>query len=93
MARPVKYLAAVLALIGLSVAIMAAKMPVGAASAAEERPAVARLISAAVGISPPLARLEAGLQMVPHSSVLTAEGRLRPAADSILGRARAATDA
>ena len=80
-ARPVKYLAADLALIGLAMAIMTSVVPAGAASAAEERPAVARLISAAEGISPPLARLEAGLQMVPHSSVLTAEGQLRPAAD------------
>ncbi len=39
------------------------------------------MISAAVGISPPIARLEAGLQMVPRGSVLTAEGRLRPVAD------------
>ncbi len=77
----VKYVAAVLALIGLSVVIMAGVVPAGAAPAAEERPAVARLISAAVGISPPLARLEAGLQMVPRGSVLTAEGRLRPVAD------------
>ena len=80
-ARPVKYVAAVLALIGRSVVIMAAVVPAGAAPAVEERSAVARLISAAVGISPPLARLEAGLQMVPRGSVLTAEGRLRPAAD------------
>ncbi len=60
---------------------MAGVVPAGAAPVAEERPAVARLISAAVGISPPLARLEAGLQMVPRGSVLTAEGRLRPVAD------------
>ena len=79
--RPVKYVAAVLAMIGLSVVIMATVVPAGGAPAVEERPAVARLISAAVGISPPLARLEAGLQMVPRGSVLTAEGRLRPAAD------------
>ena len=80
-ARPVKYVAVVLAMIGLSVVIMAAVVPAGAAPAAEERPSVARLVSAAVEISPPLARLEAGLQMVPRGSVLTAEGRLRPAAD------------
>lgn len=80
-ARLIKYFAAVVTLAGLSVATMAAVMPAGAAPAAEERPAVARLISAAVEISPALARLEAGLQMVPRGSVLTAEGRLRPAAD------------
>jgi hypothetical protein len=34
-----------------------------------------------VGISPALARVQAGLQMVPRGSVLTAEGRLRSAAD------------
>ena len=79
-ARLIKYFAAVVTLAGLSVATMAAVMPAGAAPAAEERPAVARLISAAVEISPALARLEAGLQMVPRGSVLTAEGRLRPAA-------------
>ena len=80
-ARLIKYFAAVVTLAGLSVATMAAVMPAGAAPAAEERPAVTRLISAAVEISPALARLEAGLQMVPRGSVLTAEGRLRPAAD------------
>ena len=80
-ARLIKYFAAVVTLAGLSVATMAAVMPAGAAPAAEERPAVAHLISAAVEISPALARLEAGLQMVPRGSVLTAEGRLRPAAD------------
>ena len=80
-ARPVKRVAAVLVLIGLTVAIMAAVVPAGAAPAAEERRTVARLVSEAFGISPPLARLEAGLQMVPRGSVLTADGRLRPAAD------------
>ena len=79
--RPIRYVAAVLVPIGLLVATMAAVVPAGAAPAAEERPAVARLVSAAVGISSPLARLEAGLQMVPRGSVLTADGRLRPAAD------------
>jgi hypothetical protein len=39
------------------------------------------LISAAKRISPPLARLEAGLQVVPRGSVLTGEGRLHAAAD------------
>jgi hypothetical protein len=77
----VKYVATGLILIVLSVVIVAAVVPAGAAPATEERPAVARLISAAVGISPPLARLEAGLKMVPRGSVLTAEGRLRPAAN------------
>jgi hypothetical protein len=43
------------------------------------RPTVARLITAAVEISPQLARLEAGLQMVPGGSVLTSGGELRPA--------------
>lgn len=70
--RIFKYFATVLVLIGLSVVIMvimAVVLPAGgapaSASTAEERPAVARLVSAAVGISPPLARLEAGLRMVP----------------------------
>ncbi len=80
-ARLIRYVAALVALAGLSVATLAAVMPAGAVPAAEERPVVARLISAAVGISPVLARLEAGLQMVPRGSVLTAEGRLRSAAD------------
>ncbi len=79
--RPVKRVAAVLVLIGLTVAIVAAVVPAGAAPSSEERRAVARLVSEAVGISPPLARLEAGLQMVPRGCVLTADGRLRPAAD------------
>ncbi len=51
------------------------------AAAADTRSVVARLISAAVEISPPLARQEAGLQMVPRGSVLTRAGDLRPAAD------------
>jgi hypothetical protein len=80
-ARLTKYIAALVALTSLSVAIMAAAVPAGAEPAGEERPAVSRLISTAVGISPALARLEAGLQMVPRGSVLTAEGRLRPAVD------------
>ena len=80
-ARLIKYVVALVALAGLSVATMAAVMPAGAAPAAEERPAVARLISAAVEISPALVRLQAGLQMVPRGSVLTADGRLRSAAD------------
>ncbi len=80
-ARLVKRVAAVLVLIGLATMIMGAVGSAGASHSAEERPAVARLISASVEISPPLARLEAGLRMVPRASVLTAEGRLRPAAD------------
>ena len=51
------------------------------ASAGEIRPTVAGLISSAVKLSPQLARLEAGLRMVPRGSVLTDEGRLRLAAD------------
>ena len=79
--RPIRYVAAVLVPIGLMVATITAVVLAGAATADEERPALARLVSAAVGVSPPLARLEAGLQMVPRGSVLTADGRLRPAAD------------
>ncbi len=76
-----RYLAAAVLLV-LLLALVAAAMPAGVASAAqEERPAVARLISAALEISPPLARLEAGLQVVPRGSVLTSAGELRPAAD------------
>lgn len=75
-----RYFAAVLALLILLLSILATVTPT-AASAEEERPAVARLISAAVEISPPLARLEAGLQVVPRGSVLTSVGQLRPAAD------------
>lgn len=76
-----RYLAAALALIILSTAALAAVVPAGVASAAEKRPAVARLISAAAEISPSLARLEAGLQLVPRGSVLASSGQLRPAAD------------
>ena len=75
----IKYFAASTLLI-LLVAVLAATTP-ATASAREERPAVARLISAAAEISPPLARLEAGLQLVPRGSVLTDAGQLRPAAD------------
>lgn len=50
------------------------------AGAADARAAVAGLISAAVKISPSLARLEAGVQMVPRGSVLTGAGDLRSAA-------------
>ena len=61
--------------------ITTAAVPAGAAPPSGERPVVASLVSAAVRLSPPLARLEAGLQMVPRGSVLTDAGRLRPAAD------------
>ena len=61
--------------------VIFAATPGKAASTTEERPAVARLISAAVEISPRLARLEAGLQMVPRGFVLARSGHLRPAAD------------
>ena len=76
----IKYFAAASTLLILLLAVLAATTPATAA-AAEERPAVARLISAAAEISPPLARLEAGLQLVPRGSVLTGAGQLRPAAD------------
>jgi len=55
--------------------------PAGAAPDAGERATVASLISAAAKLSPTLARLEAGLQLVPRGSVLTRAGHLRPAAD------------
>ena len=80
-ARLFKPLAALLVLLGLSSAMMGVVAPSEEATASEKRPTVAGLISAARRISPPLARLEAGLQMVPRGSVLTGEGRLRPAAD------------
>ena len=79
--RLVKHGAALLILLSLSSAIVAAGAPAGDATASEKRPTVAGMVSAAVRISPPLARLETGLQMVPRGSVLTDEGRLRPAAD------------
>ncbi len=75
-----RYVAAASTLLILLLVILATVTP-AAASAVEERPAVARLISAAVEISPPLARLEAGLQVVPRGSVLTSAGQLRQAAD------------
>lgn len=75
-----RYFTAVLALLILSLVIFAVA-PAGAASTTEERTTVAGLISAAVKVSPSLARLEAGLQMVPRGSVLTSSGQLRPAAD------------
>jgi hypothetical protein len=81
MTLPTRHLAAALALIILLVAALALVTFAGAASAAEKRPAVARLVSAAAEISPSLARLEAGLQLVPRRSVLTNTGQLRPAAD------------
>ncbi len=76
-----KHIAALLILLGPSSAIVGVAAPAGDATASEKRPTVAGLISAAVRISPPLARLEVGLQMVPCGSVLTGEGRFRPAAD------------
>jgi hypothetical protein len=79
--RLLKHIAALLILLVVSSAIGGVAVPAGDATAAEKRPTVAGLISAAVRISPPLARLEVGLQMVPRGSVLTGEGRLRPAAD------------
>ena len=79
--RRAKYVLAVSVLLILSLVIFAAVTPAGAASTTDKRPAVAGLISAAVEISPTLARLEAGHQMVPRGSVLTDTGRLRPAAD------------
>ena len=77
----VKRVAAILAVIGWLLMITTAAVPAGAAPPSGERPVVASLVSAAVRLSPPLARLEAGLQMVPRGSVLTDAGRLRPAAD------------
>ena len=76
----IRYFAAASTLLILLLAVLAAVTP-AAASDAEERPAVARLISTAAEISPPLARLEAGLQLVPRGSVLTSAGQLRPSAD------------
>ena len=72
-----RYLAIVLA----SLLILAAGAVLTRPAGADTRPTVAGLISAAVEISPSLARLEAGLQMVPQGSVLTSEGNLRPAAN------------
>jgi hypothetical protein len=79
--RLLKHIAALLVFLGLSSAIVGLVAPAGDATASEKRPTVAGLISAAVRNSPPLARLEVGLQMVPRGSVLTGEGRFRPAAD------------
>jgi hypothetical protein len=80
-ARLRKHVAVLLILLGLALSVVAAIAPAGDAAASERKPTVSGLISAAVRISPPLARLEAGLRMVPRGSVLTGEGRLRPAAD------------
>lgn len=74
-----RYVTAVAVLVLLPVIFAVA--PAGAAPTSEVRITVASLISAAVKVSPPLARLEAGLQMVPRGSVLTNSGQLRPAAD------------
>lgn len=78
-------LAIVLVVLALTLTISAAAAPAGARAgvdpAAEKRITVANLLSAAVKLSPSLARLEAGLQLVPRGSVLTSGGQLRPAAD------------
>ena len=79
--RLLKHAAALLIFLGRLSAIVGIAAPAGDATASEKRPTVAGLISAAVRISPPLARLEVGLQMVPRGSLLTGEGRLLPAAD------------
>lgn len=81
--RFVKRFAVASALLVLLLAALLVAKPAGAAPAGgdDARPVVARLIAAAVEISPPLARLEAGLQMVPRGSVLTDAGQLRSAAD------------
>ena len=55
--------------------------PAGAAPDAGEQATVAGLISTAAKLSPTLARLEAGTQLVPRGSVLIRAGLLRPAAD------------
>ena len=75
----IKYFVVALALLVLVLTSLFTTTPVDAT--VEKRPAVARLISAAGEISPALARLEAGLQLVPRGSVLTNVGQLRPAAD------------
>ena len=80
-ARLLKHVVVLLILLGLSSTIVAIVAPAWDAAASERRPTVSGLISAAVRVSPPLARLEAGPWMVPRGSVLTGEGRLRPAAD------------
>jgi hypothetical protein len=74
-------LAAVLAVLILTPTLFAAAARADAAPATEKRNIVANLVSAAVKLSPSLARLEAGLQMVPRGSVLTSAGQLRPATD------------
>jgi hypothetical protein len=79
--RLLKHAAALLIFLGRLSAIVGIAAPAGDATASEKRPTVAGLISAARRILPPLARLGAGLQMVPRGSLLTGEGRLLPAAD------------
>ena len=79
--RAGEILAAVLTVTVLMAEIFTAPAPAGADSGAEKRTTVAGLISAAAKLSPSLARLEAGFQLVPRGSVLTDAGRLRPAAD------------
>lgn len=54
-----------LALVASSLLLPTLLVATGAEAREEERSTVARLGSAAVRISPPLARLEAGLQLVP----------------------------
>ena len=71
-------LGAVAVSVVLLLAIVLAARP---AVASQVRPTVAGLISAAVEISPSLAREEAGHQMVPQGSVLTRAGKLRPDAE------------
>ena len=71
---------AVLVLTPPTAATFAAE-PAGAAPDAGRQDTVAGLISAAVKLSPTLARLEAGIRLVPRGSVLTRAGQLRPAAD------------
>src|SRR3712207_5089770 len=69
------------AVVILTPTVFAAAARADAAPAAEKRNTVANLVSAAVKLSPSLARLEAGLQMVPRGSVLSSAGQLRPATD------------
>lgn len=78
-------LTTILAVLALTLTISGAAAPAvaraGVDPAAEKRTTVANLVSAAAKLSPSLARLEAGLQLVPRGSVLASGGQLRPAAD------------
>ena len=74
-------LAAVLAVLILTLTTFAVAATGDAAPTTEKRTTVANLVFAAAKLSPPLVRLEAGLQLVPRGSVLTGAGQLRPAAD------------